>query len=205
MRVVLVLTLVLLSQACSPSKSRSDTQGEGPKILLVKENQKYKLRCSFYADSPSGAADENVVEYITLQDMITGRELKYAPAGADSLVLEHGYFTDVWSPNEDLLLLPRGRFDGFCIVKSSDALQSLETGKCLDYVVVELKNGTGLWHEFGKWDGSDAFTFKVGLSGEKVGFKYEISARRLKVLNRANNTFQGRNSDGKVDISDSQE
>lgn len=197
-----VLSVVLFFEACQPASTGSSIESAEAKIIRMNENQKYKLKCNFYGESiEGGGEDEKVVSYITILDGSSRQEVKYTPIDGDSLVLEKGYFTDVWSPDEEFLLLPRGRFDGFCIIKSADAVQSITDSTCLDYVMVELKNGTRLWHEFERWDGVGAFRFKAGLSGERVEFKYEISSQRLTVLGQNNNTFEGKNSKGKINIS----
>jgi hypothetical protein len=50
----------------------------------------------------------------------SGDEACYAPADDAASGDSDIYFTDVWSPDEEHLVLPRGRSEGFCILKAAE-------------------------------------------------------------------------------------
>jgi len=171
-------------------------------VIKVAENHKYKLDAIFSgSDVQVGDRIVKVIDGVTIRSESTGQEAKYARTDGPSTSDAHAYFTEVWSPNDELLVLPLNRFGGFCIVRASDALDSIQKQRCTDVVRVRTETGTDLWHDFEKWDTNDAFVFKAGLSGDNTRLKYEISSGRLTALDsNYRNEFQGQNSKGKVAI-----
>lgn len=98
------------------------------------------------------------------------------------------------------MVLPQGRFEGFCIIKSSVAMESLQTNRCADFIKVQATNGTGLWHDFEKWTNGHTFFFKAGLSGDNFNFEYDIPEQRLTVPPTDAGSFIGENRKGKLPI-----
>lgn len=196
---MLIIVLALGIQACTFARTHPNPHGD--KSVSVTENRKYGLKCIFHAEKLEGFT---VINSISLQDSRTNHEAEFKPIDRDSLIPGKGFFKDVWSPDEEYLILPLGRWDGFCIVQSRDALQSVEAGRWNDFVRVEMNNGTGLWHEFGKWREGNSFEFSAGLSGDQIPFVYDILTRRLTALDPITDSFVGQNASGKVAISKSE-
>lgn len=169
------------------------------------ENQKYRLQCVFHVDQLKTETDRVIahVSGITIKDQRGGREAAYVPVDHnDSLDTSQGYFEDVWSPNEEYLLLPAGRFEGFCIIKASEAIKNVEERECTDSIRVEQQNGVRLWHQFRQWEGGASFSFKVGLSGDDFVVRYDLMRRQLTALEKIGDSFIGVNGAGRVRLSD---
>ena len=196
-----LITLMIVTSCGPPLGAEQVASTEAP--LIIKRNGKYNLSCLFYGEKFTSAdgASEDRIEYVALRDDATGKEVKYQspdPAFASS----RGYYSDVWSPNEDHLLLPLGRFKGFCIVKAAAALKSVEQNHCDDTLKVYAESAdgiTGLWHEFQNWKGNGRFSFKAGLSGKDVLLEYDIAEAKLTALERFP-TLSGENAKGKLII-----
>ena len=174
-------------------------------VIKVAENHKYQLEAVFSGEGLEvGDRIEKVITSVTIRSKVTGRSVKYSredgPAPEDS----DAYFTDVWSPDDEWLVLPLKRFFGFCIIRARDALDSIEKQRCADILFVRIGPTTneGLWHDFERWDGDEAFVFKAGLYGDSTRLRYDIQSSRLTALdpNAIPRTIEGWNDKGKVAI-----
>jgi hypothetical protein len=199
MRLYLLLAagLLALVSPCAPRSSPPQTAAPREHVLSVKENRKYKVRCVFYGEEMEVGANlkAKVVRYVAVRNE-GGDEARYAPldaAAGDSDI----YFDDVWSPDEEYLVLPRGRSEGFCIVKARGAFEGVKARRCDDFIKVRETNGTALWHEFVGWDG-ESLTFKAGLSGDSFTFAYDLPRRSLTTAERPAPSVEGENSGGKL-------
>jgi hypothetical protein len=167
---------------------------------IAKElNGKYKIECLFYG---SKSANENssisyAIDQVRLRNE-QGEEVRYMPPDEASVVDSHAYFTKVWSPDGEWLVLPRGRFQGFCMIKAAGAFNSFKAGECDDFIRIRGRDETALWHEFQGWKNPHAIAFKAGLSGDLFDFEYEIGNKELKALGPSA-PFQGENKTGKVE------
>jgi hypothetical protein len=191
------LVLALGIAGCSMG-SRSDS----PRVLLTKENAKYQLICTFYGEKMqlgNGAAT-NVVKYLTIKSAQGGREVRFKPVDPSSLETSAGFFAEVWSPDQEFLVLPLGRFEGFAIAKSSEALQRLSGNTFNDFVRVQLKSGVRLWHEFQGWQGPSSFRFSAGLSGQQTPFMYDPPAHLLTSNTAGSDSFVGMGAQGALEI-----
>ena len=200
MRLYILLAAGLLTLVCScaPTSSPPQAAARRDKELAVKENKKYHVRCVFYGEEVEAGAGRTakVVRYVALKNE-SGDEARYAPADAAAAGDSDIYFTDVWSPDEEYLVLPRGRFEGFCIMKAPGAFESVKAGRCDDFIRVREKNGTSLWHEFVGWGGG-LLTFKAGLSGDSFTFRYDLTSRSLTTSERPIPSVEGENGAGKL-------
>jgi hypothetical protein len=199
--------------AASPGQ-RPQTFDDGLETPVV-GNKKYGLECVFHlAETGEGAGAGKYVEYVSIRDARTGEEATYKPRDTnDSLLFSQGYFKEVWSADAEYLLLPFGRFDGFCIIRAREALSSVRKQKCFDTIKVEFVRPGGevplsaLWHEFAKWEGKTSFSFRAGLENDLRPFEYDFAAGRLTAPGRAGgggrgeNRERGRNSHGPVEVS----
>jgi hypothetical protein len=200
---ILTLSLLLSCSACSkatmPSQnSRTDTVA----FTHTSENRKYNLACVFHGEEMTTGSGEKVkvIRFVTLRDIATGKEAMFVPADEASLVSSQGYFANVWSPDEEYLVLPLGRFKGFCIIRSRIALESVQKQQCDDFIRVQGTTDTGLWHEFDKWSGGHTFLFQAGLSGDDFNFEYDIQKQRLTGHITSARSFIGENGKGKLNV-----
>jgi hypothetical protein len=197
MRIYLLLAagLLALVSPCAPKSSSREN------VLAVKENKKYKLRSVFYGEEMEVGANQKakVIKYVIVRNE-GGDEARYSPVDAAAAGDSNIYFTGVWSPDEEYLVLPRGRSEGFCVMKAVGAFESVKAGRCDDFIKVREKNGTALWHEFVGWDG-DSLTFKAGLSGDSFSFGYDVARRSLTTAERPAPSVEGENAGGKLSVS----
>ena len=150
---MLVLSLLFDFVSCSTARKAPQTKPVDNTFINTSENRKYNMACLFHGEEMDTGTGEKiqVIRYVILRDNATGKELRYAPLDETSVVSSQAYFTSVWSPDEEYLVLPRGRFKGFCIINSSVALESVQKNQCSDFIKVQETNDTGLWHDFEKW------------------------------------------------------
>jgi len=198
------------------SQQRAATTQPGQKWFAdslkspVIENSKYALQCIFKLaemNGDDGSPPIKYVESVSIKNVRTGEDAGYAPVdGNDSLLFSQGYFAEVWSPDEEYLLLPAGRYEGFCIVKAGRALSSIKNRRCTDTIKVELERPDmevkrlGLWHEFEKWESGSEFSFRAGLENEHVTLRYDIAKRKLVAVAGTTNEVVGINKKGRLKV-----
>lgn len=162
-------------------------------LLSVESNKKYGLDCMLYG-SQIVAYDVNnqiagktrIIRDILLYDRKSGDHIIYAPYETESL--DHfSLYEDVWSPNEEYLVLPLGRTDGFHILHASQALKYLNERK-KGFVRIDLGHIPVL-HTFWKWAGDDAFLFSAGHAYTDYQYIYEIGTNTLSALPPAGARF----------------
>jgi hypothetical protein len=200
LNLLLAAGMLALASPCAPRPSPPQTAAPREHILSVRENRKYKVRCIFYGEEMEVGANQKakVIRYVVVRNE-GGDEARYAPLDAAAASDSNIYFTDVWSPDEEYLVLPRGRSEGFCIVKARGAFESVKAGRCDDFIRVRETNGTALWHEFAGWDG-ESLTFKAGLSGDSFTFAYDLPRRSLTTTERPVPSVEGENGGGKLSV-----
>lgn len=181
-------------------------------------NPKHKLTVLFLEDDDGR-------EYVVLRDDATGKRVRYAPTRAKGgFGGVEKYYRDVWSPGGEYLALPRGPFDGFCIVEAKRALRTFAQQRCDDVIRVWDYRPTmevrelGFFHEWGRWETGSAFSFKAGLHGDRWTFVYDaargglydgearrddyLSYLRERVAQNDDRTI-GENKKGRVEITES--
>jgi len=210
---LLLLLMFLLSISCasrqspiaaSPSPSPSPPSGSID-VIKVTENHKYQLEAIFSGEYLEvGDRTEKVITSLTLRSKVTAQRVKYSPESSPAKEDTTAYFTEVWSPDGEWLVLPLGRFSGLCIIRANDALNIIRKQKCTDNLYTRLSTRPKLllWHDFEKWDGNSAFVFKAGLFGDLTRLRYDITTDRLTVLdpNTVPRAIEGWNDKGKVAI-----
>src|SRR5689334_17283151 len=104
--------------ACS-SELRVNSSPEAPRlsetpnlyVIKVTPNQKYKLEAIFSGyDVDVGERKVPVIQQLTIRSSETGQQVEYSRSDGPSESDASAYFTDVWSPDDELLLLPLDRF-----------------------------------------------------------------------------------------------
>ena len=199
---IIAFSLLLNFAACSRARPPQPIKTANNFFIKSSENRKYNLACLFHGEEiVTGTGEKlSVIRYVALRDNATGKELRYVPLDETSISSSQGYFTSAWSPDEEYLVLPRGRFKGFCIIKSGAAFESVEKNQCSDFIQIQATNETNLWHEFVKWNDDHTFIFKAGLSGDDFNFAYNLPKQELTALLPSARSFTAENSKGKLDI-----
>jgi hypothetical protein len=116
---------------------------------------------------------------VAVKDEKAGTVVRFTPIDESSLKESAGFFKDVWSPDDEKLILPLGRYEGFVIFHATTALQDLAQNRFNQTIAVELKSGTRLWHQFRRWRGGTCVEFDAGLSGVQTIFTYSLSDRTV--------------------------
>jgi hypothetical protein len=173
----------------------------GVHVLLTKTNHKYALDALFYGEEVrlDNGTRVNNVQYLAIRDQ-NGQEVRFVPVDESSLSSSGGFFPEVWSRDEELLVLPLGRFEGFCVIRSSEAIRSLSERHFQDSLRVQLKSGVRLWHEFRGWKDATTFNFAAGLSGQLTEFIYEVQKPRLVISEKTSGEFVGINGHGQIPV-----
>lgn len=197
----LFLILPLLLACSSELRVNSDSESSRPYVIKVVPNQKYKLEAIFSGVGVAvGDRKVPVIQQVTIRSSETGQQVQYSRPDGPSLSDANAYFTDVWSPDDELLLLPLDRFHGFCVIRAAEALAAVQKQSCRDMVRVRAETGTALWHQFEKWDTDQSFIFNAGLSGDQTRLRYEIAPERLTALESNVRFLEGENSKGRIKV-----
>jgi hypothetical protein len=200
----LILLLMFVIGCSSGQMPTSHSQVSKARVIQVQPNRKYKLEAIFSgSDIEVGNRMVPVIEQLVMKSSQTGQEIKYNRPDGPSASDAHAYFTEVWSPDDEFVVLPLERFSGFCIIRAAEAIDMIQKQRCSDTVKVSIEKGAALWHEFERWDGDDSFIFKAGLSNDMTRFKYDISQGRLTALGSNFRFFEGQTTKGKVKINHS--
>ena len=200
----LILILPLLIACSSEPRVSSNLESPKPHVIKVTPNHKYKLEAIFSGtDVEVGDRKVPVIEQLTIRNSETGQEVQYTHPDGPSISDANAYFTDIWSPDYELLVLPLNRFRGFCIIRAAEALAAIQKHSCQDTVRVRTETGTALWHEFEKWDTDQSFIFNAGLSGDQTRVRYEMASERLTALEPNVRFLEGENKKGKIKVAPS--
>jgi hypothetical protein len=200
---VVLPTALLLSIVAGPLAlpgcgSKGAASGD---VLATKVNRRYGLTLRLHGERLSlDGGRSTVVKYVTIRAEQNGRDVRFVPLDSASLESSEGFFLDVWSPDEQLLVLPLGRFEGFCVIRANQAVDLVANQKCGDFVRVELDTGAQLWHEFERWDGPSTFTFRAGLSGDRTRFAYDVRQHHARAESPVSESFRLVTSQGAVRI-----
>lgn len=195
---IFLIVALLISAACGRVASQSQnttnvermqSDGDVKDETAVKTNSKYRL--SIISRLVENEAGKKYYEY-KIRDDRTQRELpvnfyEYA------LRVPAEKPVEVWSPNEEYLILNCG---GFCVYKSSETAKTLGKSKSFQAekyqgktVVVTDKGNSEYEQEFVKWDENESFILRatrVKYDGtarnEKFApeeYRYDIARRKL--------------------------
>ena len=197
----LILLLAFAIGCSSGQLPASHPQASRARVIQVQPNHKYKLEVKFSgSDIEVGARTVPVIEQVVMKNSQNGQEIKYNRPDGPSASDAHAYFTDVWSPDQEFVILPLDRFSGFCIVRAAEAMNMIQKQGCSDTVRVRTETGAALWHEFERWDGDESFIFKAGLSGDLTRLRYDISQMRLTALEFNFRSLEAQNNKGQIQI-----
>lgn len=181
MRFVCLMFFFLLVSGLGFCQSPKPESEDEKIVVAVKENKKYGVTATFYGkDYRNGENDKaatKVIKEIVFRENKTGAEIKYSPTGTESAA--DFYFTEIWSPDEEYVVLPIGKFEGFGIFEAKETLNNIKSNKYYDALKVKTKNSGFFWHDFDKWENDSTFGFRAGLNGELFAFKYDIAKNEL--------------------------
>lgn len=199
-----IILLVSLNIGCySQRRAAEKPNASQPQVITTRENRKYKLEAIFSGfNFEFGERTEKIIDTLTIRNMVTGQEVKHARYDDPAQSLTHAYITDLWSPDEEYLVMPKTQL-AFCIIRAAEALEHIQKQTCSDTVSVYVQSGPSLWLTFEKWDGDESFVFKAGVYGDETRLKYEISSGRLTALDSNILRIEGENSKGKLALSKS--
>jgi hypothetical protein len=196
-----IILFVFLSTGChSDWPAAGKPTASQPQVITTRENRKYKLEAIFSGfDFESGGRTDKIIDTLTIRNLVTGQEVKHARYDDPAQSLTHAYITDLWSPDEEYLVIPKTQL-AFCIIRAGEAFEHIQKQTCSDTVSVYVQSGPSLWLDFERWDGHESFVFKAGVYGDDTRLRYEISSGRLTALDSNILRIEGMNSKGKLAI-----
>lgn len=196
MKLGLLVAVAAVSSACYESQKHSSAADQD-QIRPGKRNQKYNLEYTLHTMEVTPG--NRIVNGVSIRDTKNGDEMRFEPSDPSSLLLGDGYVKNVsWSPDEEYLILPNGQFEGFCLVKSNEALRSVREKKCFDTIRIQLDTGLQMSHQFASWENGSAFVFTAEMERRFPRFRYDFSSRQLSALEKVNDIFEGYNGTGKL-------
>lgn len=193
MKVLCMLFVFVLASELGFCQSAKTEKKQDDEIIIVEQrtNRKYNVTATLYGvNFRYGENNEKatkIITHIVFRDDQSKAEVKYRPiegnnggtTGVDSIVTPDFYFTEIWSPNEEYLILPIGKFEGFGIFEAKDALKNIKSNKYFDTLKVKSENSGWFRHDFEKWENDSAFSFRAGLYGDMFAFKYNAAKSEL--------------------------
>lgn len=202
MKVCCLAVILLFTSGLGVCHS-AKVDGNDEKIIIVTktENRKYNLTAIFYGVDFHFEDEKNtntkIIKYVVFRHNTTGEEVKYKPTGQISA--GDFYFTDIWSPDEEYIVLPIGTFQGFAIFEAKDALNNIKANKYFDTIKTKSTNSGFYYHQFEKWEDSSTFSFRAGLDGKMFAFKYNAAKKELYCYQEKCEEFEiGFNNKGKI-------
>jgi hypothetical protein len=160
-------------------------------VIAEKENRKYNLTATFYGirfrPDENREEEYKIITYVVFRDNKSGAEVIYKPMGIDnskatgvgSVITSDFYFTEVWSPDGEHIVLPLGKFEGFVIFEAKNALENIKFDKHFDALKVKSETSGFFYHNFEKWEDDSTFSFRAGLHGDMFAFRYEVRKKQL--------------------------
>ena len=182
MKIYCLAFIVIFASGLGVCRSANISKDDEKIIVFTKtENGKYNLTAIFYGVDFHFEDDKNtvkkIIKYVIFRNDETGEEIKYIPTG--QIPAGDFYFTDIWSPDEEYIVLPIGVFQGFAVFEAKNALRDIRENRYFDTIKTKSENSGFYYHEFEKWEDDSTFNFRAGLDGEMFAFKYNIVNREL--------------------------
>jgi len=173
--------------------------------LFSSVNAKYSLAVDFFGEwaGPDGdPKSQYVVDKVVLRKTGTGDAVEYHAADEASLQTSLGFFREVWSPDGEYLVLPRGRFQGFVIFAAGGAFDAVGRQQFTDSVLVRYKSQPdSVSHTFAGWAREHVLLFDGGLEGSRIHFSYDLNLKQLTSPSSPIPTLDALNSTGAAAIS----
>lgn len=212
MKLLLLLTVFSLASMSGFCQTDKVNKKDDENIIITQKiNQKYDLTATFHGiNFRTGENDRvptKIITFVTFRDNKNGKEVRYKSPltnnsdddGLGSVVTPNFYFTEVWSPDEEFIVLPVGKFEGFAVFEAKNALENIKVNRYFDTIKVKSENSGWFRHDFEKWEDDSTISFRAGLSGDLWTFKYNIGKKELYCysIKCEENNF-GENKNGKV-------
>lgn len=176
--VVFTLFLVLLVTSCGEGGAPNRKEP-----LFSSMNDRYGLSVEFFGEwaGPDGdPKSQYVIDRILLREAASGESIEYQPDDTAGLRTSLGFFRDVWSPDGQYLVLPRGRFEGFVIFASSRLFETLRKKQFTDSIVIRYRGQSdSAWHGFAGWAGDHVLLFDAGVESSRFRFSYDLNLKQL--------------------------
>jgi hypothetical protein len=199
-RLVIILVVALDIGCHSDRRAAEKPNASQAQVITKKENHKYKLEAIFFSDDDEvGDQTEKVIGSLTIRNQVTGQEVKHVRVEGPDQSLTHAYITDLWSPDEEFLVIPRSRLE-LCIIRAAEALDRMQKQTCSDTLSVYVRSGPSLFLDFEKWDGAESFVVKAGVYDDDTRLEYDISRGRLTALDSNIFKLEGMNNKGKLHV-----
>lgn len=192
MKLFCVLFIFVFVSELGFCQSRKADKPDDDEVIIVEQrnNKKYNLTATFHGVNfrygENNEISEKTITYIVFRDNNSSEEVRYKPStqnniedGVAGIVTPNFYFTDIWSPDEEYLVLPIGKIEGFGIFKVKDGLGAIKENKYFDTIKVKLNTSGWFWHDFGKWEDNSIFSFRAGLDGDMFAYKYNLEKKEL--------------------------
>jgi len=192
MQIKFPLTALLLMQLLLWGCAYAGESKESDNILSITNNAKnltidIHLDPDFYKEFKIDK-DKIAAQEITLKNP-QEKWLRFNALDHESLRSSKGYYSQVWSPDYNYLVLPLGRFEGFAIFTAPYLQNHMERLVTKQYYGADLvpettlkifsEFGPALWHEFVGWEGEHTLIIRVGLGNDLKKFWYNIKDNRL--------------------------
>ncbi len=145
-------------------------------LLEQRPNSKYDLTAFFYG-SNTVYKDRTIkpvrnIQFIIFKENKSGNRILYHVDERKTQAYGF-YFTEIWSPDGEHVVLPLGKQDGFVILESKSLIQDLSTKTYVDSIRVWQDPARKHWHNFGKWQDNNTLRFSV--EGEQKGEAFPFS------------------------------
>jgi hypothetical protein len=172
--------------------------------IFASNNDRYGLSVEFFGEwvGPDGdRMSQFTVDHVLLRDVRSKESVQYRAADPSGLRNSLAYFRNVWSPDQEYLVLPAGRFDGFDIFNAHGALAGLKSRLVADSISVRYRGqSSSLWHGFAGWSGDHILQFEVEFESSKIPFSYDLSRKELSSTSAQIPIFDASNFKGEVPI-----
>src|SRR5438876_4302132 len=147
-----IILVVSLNIGChSDRRTAEKPNASQPQVITKTENHKYKLEAIFSGhDVEVGERTEKIIDSLTIRSQVTGQEVKHARAEGPAQSLTRAYIIDLWSPDEEFLVMPQSQLE-FCIIRAAEALDHMQKRTCSDTLSIYVRSGPSLWLDFEKW------------------------------------------------------
>lgn len=162
-----LLTLIALAAIFVAGCKRSDV----PHLLKQQPNASGSFALIYEGDQ---VGNQVFPRAIYLESATKGRT-HFEPKDPLSIEQSAFFVQPAWSPNNDWLVLPNGRFDGFVTFKAIEIPGGIVDKSKGQFIGICDVNETKWWHEFDGWSSASVFRFKAGLSGKLFPFECDLS------------------------------
>lgn len=197
----LVCLLLLLLGCGTETNTSSAPSTPSAQLAHVDTNEKHGIAVEFYGNFMG--PDDNpraqlFVDRVSVAHLRSDRRVDFVPKDMASLQSSFGLYQRVWSPDEEFLVLPEGRFDGFVVFAATDAVDAIKSERPqFGFAMQAAKTSAALWHEFVGWRRPHTLQFRAGLGDRTVEFELDLLTRSISTASPHHAGFLARTNGGK--------